>query len=55
MEISHSCQKKIMAPENQKNSKKILKIIQKFPRFLESAENAKYAQEILENRGKILE
>jgi len=42
-----------MVPENQKNSKKILKIIQKFPRLLERAENAKNGWKIPENRGKI--
>jgi len=34
--------------------RKIPKIIQKFPRLLERAENAKKAWEIPENRGKIL-
>jgi len=44
-----------MVPENQKNSEKILKIIQKFPHLLERAENAENAWEIPENRGKNLE
>jgi hypothetical protein len=44
-----------MVPENQKNSEKILKIIQKFPHLLERAENAENAWEIPENCGKNLE
>jgi len=44
-----------MVPENQKNSEKILKIIQKFPHLLERVENAKNVWKIPENRGKNLE
>jgi hypothetical protein len=55
LENSHGCQKLKRVPENQKNSKKILKIIKKFPHLLERAENAENVWEILENRGKILE
>jgi hypothetical protein len=35
-----------MVPKNQENSKRILKIIKKFPRSLERAENAQKAWEI---------
>jgi len=41
IENSHTCHKYFMVPENQKNSKQILKIIQNFPRLLERAGNAK--------------
>jgi hypothetical protein len=49
LEISHGCRKLKSIPENQKNSKIIFKIIKKFPRLLERAENAKNAWE---NYGK---
>ena len=42
-------------PRKSEKFQKILKIIQKFPRLLERAENAKNVWENLENRGKILE
>jgi hypothetical protein len=54
LEISHGCQKSKRVPKNQKNSKKKLKIIKKFPHSLVRAENAKNVWEIMENRGKIL-
>jgi len=52
MEFSHTCQKYFMVPENQKNSKKILKIIQKFPHL---PEMDRKCEKCVGNSGKLCE